>query len=209
MKIHFNPPLYPFPSLSQPIFLGGLISYYSNPEDSDINTAYLFAGAVVLVSALNVLASHSLMLSTMHLGMRIRLAMCSMIYRKALRMSQNALGVTTVGQVVNLLSNDVGRLDMCMNFVHYLWVAPLETLIATYFMYAQIGVSAIWGVIFLLAFIPLQGYLGKMTSVWRFQTAQRTDERVRLMNEILQGIQVIKMYAWEKPFGKIAEIVRK
>lgn len=149
------------------------------------------------------------MLSTMHLGMRIRLAMCSLIYRKALRMSKNALGVTTVGQVVNLLSNDVGRLDLSVLFIHYLWLGPLETIIATYFMYQLIGVSAVWGVLFLLGFIPLQGYLGRKTSVWRFKTAQRTDERVRLMNEIIQGIQVIKMYAWEIPFGKVVEWARK
>lgn len=152
---------------------------------------------------------HTFMLGNVHLGMKIRLAMCSMIYRKSLRMSKNALGVTTVGQVVNLLSNDVGRLDLSIIFVHYLWLGPLETIIATYFMYEQIGIASIWGVLFLLAFIPFQAYLGKRTSVLRFKTALRTDERVRMMNEIIQGIQVIKMYAWEKPFGKIVELARK
>lgn len=29
------------------------------------------------------------------------------------------------------------------------------------------------------------------------------------MNEIIQGIQVIKMYAWEKPFGKLVEESRR
>lgn len=124
-------------------------------------------------------------------------------------MSKNALGVTTVGQVVNLLSNDVGRLDLSILFIHYLWLGPLETIIATYFMYEQIGISAVWGVLFMLAFIPLQAYLGKLNSVLRLKTALRTDERVRMMNEIIQGIQVIKMYAWEKPFGKVVEFARR
>lgn len=149
------------------------------------------------------------MLANIHLGMKIRVAMCSMIYRKSLRLSKTALGNTTAGQVVNLISNDVGRLDLAMIFLHYLWMGPVETILITYLIWREIKTAAFFGVAFMLLFIPLQGYLGKKTSVLRLRTALRTDERVRLMNEIVQGIQVIKMYAWEYPFGKMVEYARK
>uniref|UniRef100_A0A182NJ65 Multidrug resistance-associated protein lethal(2)03659 n=1 Tax=Anopheles dirus TaxID=7168 RepID=A0A182NJ65_9DIPT len=194
--------------VSQPFFLGKLVAYYSR-QQGDLTEAYLYAGAVVLCSAINVLFIHPYMLSQLHLGMKLRVAACSMIYRKSLRLSKTALGDTTAGQVVNLLSNDVGRLDLAVLFVHYLWIGPLETLVVTYLMYREIGISAIYGVLFLLLFIPLQAYLGKKTSVLRLRTALRTDERVRLMNEIIQGIQVIKMYTWEKPFAALVAMARK
>ncbi|CAH0405995.1 unnamed protein product [Chilo suppressalis] len=196
--------------VAQPVFLGKLVEYYS-PENENIDSteAYYYAGAVVLCSALNVFVVHPYMMAILHMGMKFRVACCSLIYRKSLRLSKTALGETTVGQVVNLLSNDVNRFDVAVIFVHYLWLGPLATIIITYLMWLEISWAAVVGVGFMLAFIPLQAYLGKRTSVLRLKTALRTDERVRLMNEILSGIQVIKMYTWEKPFADLVAKARK
>ena len=74
-------------------------------------------------------------------------------------MSRTALGETTVGQVVNLLSNDVNRFDVALIFLHYLWIGPVETVIVTYFMYEVFGWPTFLGVAFLLMHIPVQGKL--------------------------------------------------
>jgi ATP-binding cassette subfamily C (CFTR/MRP) protein 4 len=52
-------------------------------------------------------------------------------------------------------------------------------------------------------------YIGKMFSVYRFKIAQKTDERGRIMNEIIIAMRVIKMYAWENPFSKLIDHVRR
>lgn len=52
-------------------------------------------------------------------------------------------------------------------------------------------------------------FISKRISTYRLKTAKRTDERVRLMNEIVNGIKVIKMYTWEKAFAKLVEAARK
>ncbi|XP_014296337.1 probable multidrug resistance-associated protein lethal(2)03659 [Microplitis demolitor] len=192
----------------QPVALARLLRFFTSSDVSKTE-AFLYAGGVILCSAVNILVAHPYMMAILHMGMKLRVACCSLIYRKSLKLSRTALGETTVGQAVNLLSNDVNRFDVAVIFIHYLWIGPVETIIITYLMYLEVGVAAIIGVASLLMFIPLQGWLGKKSSTLRLRTAIRTDERVRLTNEIISGIQAIKMYTWEHPFSNLIENARK
>lgn len=80
------------------------------------------------------------MLGIQHIGMKVRIAMCNLIYRKALRLNRTALGGTTTGQVVNLISNDVGRLDTSIMHIHVLWVGPIEIAVVAVLMYREVSV---------------------------------------------------------------------
>ena len=88
--------------LSQPLFLGLLITYYAKPVRGDISEAYWYSAGIIASSAFNVLFTHGYMLTNLHLGMKMRVSACSMIYRKALRLSKTSLIETTAGQVRKL-----------------------------------------------------------------------------------------------------------
>ena len=53
------------------------------------------------------------------------------------------------------------------------------------------------------------GWIGKQFSKLRSETALKTDERIRIMSEIINGIKVIKMYAWEYSFAKMIQEARR
>ncbi|KAJ9591424.1 hypothetical protein L9F63_002030, partial [Diploptera punctata] len=195
--------------MTQPLFLGGLIRHFTPNSDVSREMAFIYAAAIIVCSTLNVFIMHLYCLSVFHTGMKMRVGLCSLIYRKALRLSKTALGETTVGQTVNLLSNDVSRFDVMLLFLSYMWVGPIEMAILTYFMWQQIEMAALIGVAIIALVIPIQAFIGKMMSTLRLKTAKRTDRRIMFMNEIIVGIQVIKMYAWEKPFAHLVSLARK
>ncbi|XP_044316417.1 probable multidrug resistance-associated protein lethal(2)03659 [Drosophila rhopaloa] len=192
----------------QPIFLAKLISHHSHNSES-MEAAYAYAAGIILCTAFSVILLHPYSFAITHLGLKIRVGVSSMVYRKALRLSKTSLGEITAGHIMNLISNDLGRMDTFIQFTHYLWLAPLQTLVVTYLMYQEIGISAVLGVSFMVLFIPLQMYLGNKISELRLKTALRTDKRLRMMTEIISGIQVIKMYAWELPFERMVAYARE
>lgn len=193
----------------QPLFLGGLVAYFANGQTSiSEKNAYLFAGGIVLCSIVPVITFHPFIFYIFQLGTKIRLALSGLIYRKCLKISKSASNDGLRGRAINILSNDLGRFDVALCFLHDVWKGPIESLIIGYLMYREIGISAVIGVAFMLSFIPLQAWAAKKAAYYRQKTAERTDLRVKLMNEIIQGIQVIKMYAWEKSFAKVVAEVR-
>lgn len=118
--------------------LYGIMTYFSG-DDPDPLKAQLYAAGLIAASVLSVVSGHPFLLGVLHLSMKMRIALCSLIYRKALRLSHTALGDTSVGQVVNLLSNDVGRFDLFFFNGHFLWLAPLELFVVTFLMYQKVS----------------------------------------------------------------------
>lgn len=64
------------------MFLGKLVEYFSPKTSLTSEQAYMYAVAVVLCSALNVFVVHPYMMAILHMGMKFRVACCSLIYRK-------------------------------------------------------------------------------------------------------------------------------
>lgn len=196
--------------MAQPLCLGGLVSYFVPGQTEYTQTdAYLFCAGIVLSSATTVLTFHPFMMFLCECSGIWRLGCSGLMYGKVLRLPRSAVSEGLHGRLINLLSNDVARFELALLFIHDVWKGPSEAILFGYFIYREIGVAAFVGVGFLLAFVPLQAWIGKRAATLRMKTALRTDYRVKIMNEIIQGIQVIKMYAWENSFAQMVDRIRK
>ncbi|XP_054082256.1 ATP-binding cassette sub-family C member 4 [Zeugodacus cucurbitae] len=174
------------------------------------NNIYYLGTILVTSTLLGCFLIHHVDLRQRLLGARMRIACCSLIYRKTLRLSMRSAGQTPAGYLINLLSNDVNRLDYGFIFMHWIWIMPLNAMLICYLIWLRIGWAAVVGVVgLLLKTIPVQTGLSKLASKLRMKIAERTDARVGIMNELVQGIQVIKMYAWEKPFQAVVGEARR
>ncbi|XP_054168884.1 ATP-binding cassette sub-family C member 4-like [Oppia nitens] len=203
----------------QPIAMGYMVyfmqaykhtQHIKDPDNDLLNNYYIMAAMIILLGIIYILWYHPYFFKMQRKGMQLRIACCNLVYKKALRLSHKALGRTTVGQMVNLLSNDVNRFDNSFIFIPFIFTAPFQTVVSLAYLYwAGLQWSVLVGCSVLVVYLPFQMYMGRLFSQLRSKTAVLTDERIRLMNEIIPSMRVIKMYTWEKPFAKMVEIARR
>ena len=86
------------------------------------------------------------------------------------------------------------------NFINEAWVCPLQIGLAIFFLYLEMGPSVFAGLLVMILLLPLNGFLASLQRKLQVKQMKHKDERVKMMNEILNGIKVIKLYAWEYSF---------
>jgi hypothetical protein len=107
------------------------------------------------------------------------------------------------------MSIDSQRLVDFINMFNILWSAPFQIFIAAVLLWLQLGIATLSGITFLIILLPLNGFISaKMRSIQMLLMKEK-DKRVKLMNEILSYIKVLKLYAWENPFIDKIMVIRE
>jgi hypothetical protein len=92
-----------------PIFLNQIIKYHENKDEGSEAVMYWSTFGMTLCIFFNVVIMHAFNLSNLNLGLKMRIAVSTLIYDKCLQLSKNSLAKVSLGKIVNLLSSDVGR----------------------------------------------------------------------------------------------------
>ncbi|KAF5370913.1 hypothetical protein D9615_009789 [Tricholomella constricta] len=150
----------------------------------------------VMQQVASLMANHFLQLGMTN-GLYMRAAIIGAIFRKSTRLSGRARLEHTVGQITTMISTDATRIDQFAAFAHYIWVAPIQIVIGFGLLLGNLGYSALVGLGVLIIGVPFQAILVVIMFKQREKGVKITDTRVRLTTEVLQGIRLLKMYAWE------------
>ncbi|XP_075035855.1 multidrug resistance-associated protein 1-like [Mixophyes fleayi] len=134
------------------------------------------------------------------IGMRLRSAIVGSVYKKALVISNSGRKNSSAGEIVNLISTDVQKLMDLATCLNYLWSAPLTIIVAMYFLWQTLGVAVFAGVGVFLLNIPFMTIFAAVIKKLQEEQMKQKDSRIKLISEILQGIKVLKLYAWENAF---------
>ncbi|CAF4697955.1 unnamed protein product [Rotaria socialis] len=195
--------------IAQPIVLIFLMNFFESCSTMPIWGAWLLTAATILASLCTSLIYNPYFYWMQIFGLKMRVAYSGLIYRKLLRLSSDSMNKISPGKITNLLSNDASQIELVLQFINNLWIAPLEIIIVIIIFWQFVKYIAFIAVGYTLLLLSIQLGFGRFFLHLRGKIMQVTDERVKMMSETIQSMSIVKMYCWESAFAKKILSVRR
>jgi len=190
-----------------PQVLHALIVFLRTPEAPMWYGLSLTAGVTVAQILMSLCLRHYFF-QCYRVGLRVRTIVITSVYQKSLTMSSSTHQHRR-GEITNLMSVDAQRLQETTTYLHSIWFSFVQIIIAMFFLYRELGVSIFAGVLVILVSIPLTGGIARVMGKLQKSLMKCKDERIEVNNEVLGNMKVIKLQAWEKPFARKVNRLRK
>ncbi|XP_015781053.1 multidrug resistance-associated protein 1-like [Tetranychus urticae] len=192
---------------ASPQLLDALLSFVVS--DQPVWKGYIIAIAMFVSSLTQSILDSQSEFWTQTTSIRLRSALAATIYKKTIKLSNLGKRDYTTGEIVNIMAVDAQRVIDYTNVVNVLWSAPLQLGVTIYLLWRQLGVSAIIGISVVLLVIPLNGFITAQYRKCQIALMKEKDSRSKIISEVLSGMKVLKLYAWEEAFGDIIAAIRR
>ncbi|OMJ08510.1 Metal resistance protein YCF1 [Smittium culicis] len=186
-----------------PIMLKYLLNFVSSySTDTPENPLYgiYYAFLMLLFSMIRSFSLNQHFNFSNFAAMGIRAGLVSNIYKKSTLLSSKSKSSFTSGDIINRMSVDSQRIYEFIQYSQNIWSSPFQIILALYLSYSTLGWSAIVGVVVMILSIPLNAVIANWVQSLEQEQMKNKDKRVRLTQEALQGVKILKLYAWETPF---------
>ena len=142
------------------------------------------------------------------LGSVIKLCGIQLLYDKVFRTCYSSLhGDNSAGKIVTLAAKDLEAYDK-FYLVCMLPLLPIFLSISGFLLWWKLGISGLVALSISVLFIPMQMTFSYIFTIIWDSFSRATDRRVNLISDIIEGIKVLKLYHWEKPYQEMNEHVR-
>ena len=183
-----------------PQFLDHLINYMDQTQGEETWKGYLYmAGLVGTDTVVSILGSQYSLLMLV-LSQKVKSSLTCAIYNKYFKLTSRARRERSIGQSVNLIQLDTQNLQDVLGYLNLAWATPMSVILSFYCLWGLLGASSMAGLGVLCLLVPINAYLKRLMKRYNKKTMKLKDKRIKVMNEILDGMKVLKFYAWERSF---------
>ncbi|KAF8166131.1 ABC transporter [Mycena galopus ATCC 62051] len=175
-------------------------AHQSGQKPPPVGQGVGLAFVLLAMQLIGSLGQHHFFYRAMGTGVLLRGGLITAIYSRSLRLTSRARSTLTNGKLINHISSDVSRIDFCAGYFHMSWAAPIQMIICLILLILNLGPSALAGFAFFFLATPAQTLVMKQLFVYRQKSMAWTDKRAKILQELLGGMRVLKLFNWQSSF---------
>ncbi|KAB5574923.1 hypothetical protein PHYPO_G00214670 [Pangasianodon hypophthalmus] len=193
----------------QPQLLGRIIASFDPYHEPEREQGYFLALGLGLLFITRFLLLQPAVFGLHHLGMQIRIALFSLIYKKTLKLSSRVLDKISTGQLVSLMSANLGKFDQSLGMAHFVWISPLQCILCVGLIWELIQFNSFCALAAISLLGVIQACLSHKMGPYKAQRILLTNKRLALTSEIMENLHSVKAYGWEEIMETIIRNIRQ
>ncbi|KAE9022462.1 ABC transporter C family member 3 [Phytophthora rubi] len=194
----------------QPFIAKAILQFLDDESNVfHIDNGFVLVALMVVVSFVGITCLNYGFFLSSRVGSNMRAIAMDIVYRKALLLSCTARQAYTTGEITTLMSVDSERIFFAIINGPWVLVAPLAFVVTIVLIGVMFdGVSAVAGAALLVIVLYTSMQLAEHIGAVQKELLSVAEERVKVTSEALQGIRVMKFYAWEESLAARVERIR-
>ncbi|KAH7101229.1 P-loop containing nucleoside triphosphate hydrolase protein [Auriculariales sp. MPI-PUGE-AT-0066] len=196
-------------SFGSPVGLNRLLMYLESGGQDAVVRPWVWIALLFLDPMLQSISMQWYFWRASRLLVRIEVVITQLVFAHALRLPKTNAHVQSdedpdveveanfVGKIQNLVTSDLANITTAKDSLFLFLNFPLQVVFCIWFLYALLGWSSIVGLIVMLIYFPLPGWIATRLNRFSVQMMKATDGRVQQMTEVLNVLRMVKMFSWQ------------
>ncbi|KAK9273328.1 hypothetical protein L1049_018137 [Liquidambar formosana] len=192
-----------------PYLIDDFVNFLTEKRNRTLWSGYLLALAFLGAKMIETIAQRQWIFGARQLGLRLRAALISRIYKKGLLLSSQARQSRTSGEIINIMSVDIQRITDLIWYLNIIWMLPIQISLAIYILHTTLGLGSLAGLGATLMVMACNIPITRIQKRYQSKIMETKDDRMKATSEVLRNMKTLKLQAWDSRYLHKLESLRK
>uniref|UniRef100_A0A7N2LD54 ABC-type xenobiotic transporter n=1 Tax=Quercus lobata TaxID=97700 RepID=A0A7N2LD54_QUELO len=192
-----------------PYLINDFVRFLTERSTRSLESGYLLALGFLGAKTVETIAQRQWIFGARLLGLHLRVALISRIYKKGLLLSSQSRQNHTSGEIINYMSVDIQRITDFIWYLNIIWMLPVQISLAIYILHTNLGLGSFAALAATLIVMGCNIPLTRVQKRYQSKIMEAKDNRMKSTSEVLRNMKALKLQAWDIEFLQRLESLRK
>ncbi|KAI8023221.1 ABC transporter C family member 9 [Camellia lanceoleosa] len=192
-----------------PYLINDFVNFLNEKKTRGLGSGYLIALGFLGAKMVETTAERQWIFGSRQLGLWLRAALTSCIYKKGLLLSSQSRHGHSSGEIINYMSVDIQRISDFMWYLNTIWQLPIQISLAIFILHSNLGLGSLVALAATLVVMACNIPITRVQKTYQSKIMEAKDGRMKATSEVLRNIKILKLQAWDNQYLHKLESLRK